>query len=164
MYAQSHSSRFLWAELNIQLTRAVAYHRIGNNKQATELMKQVLDLAIPDKLYFPIIAYYMELIGIFELLFHIEEYRESIEEIMEIYNNVREIRVTGKKQEEKEKNVYGLTNRELEIAMLGAKRYSNSEIAKRLYISENTVKYNMKHIFQKLSIKSRLELKEFFKE
>lgn len=164
IYAQTHSSRFLWAELNIQLTRAVAYHRMGNDKQATELMKQVLDLAIPDKIYFPIIAYYMELIGIFELLFHIEEYRESIEEIMEIYNNAREIRVTGKKQEEKEKNVYGLTNRELEIAMLGAKRYSNNEIAKRLYISENTVKYNMKHIFQKLSIKSRLELKEFFKE
>ena len=83
---------------------------------------------------------------------------------MELYKNVRSLRRYNQQKEKKERNPFGLTDRELEIAILGAKRLRNSEIAKRLYISENTVKYNMKHIFQKLSIKSRLELREYFKD
>lgn len=127
-------------------------------------MKKVLDLAQPDGLYYPIILYYAELVHVFEVLLHEEKYHESVKQILELYKNVRSLRRYNQQKEKKERNPFGLTDRELEIAILGAKRFRNSEIAKRLYISENTVKYNMKHIFQKLSIKSRLELREYFKD
>ena len=91
-------------------------------------------------------------------------YQTSVQKVMGIYKNARSLRKYNRQKEKKEKNAFGLTEREMEIAMLGAKRFSNSEIAKRLYISENTVKYNMKNIFQKLPIKSRLELREFFQD
>ena len=57
---------------------------------------------------------------------------------------------------------YGLTKRELEVAKLAAQRMSNKEIADMLFIAESTVKSNLKIIFNKLSINSRSELKNFF--
>lgn len=54
----------------------------------------------------------------------------------------------------------GLTKREAEIARLARNGLSNREIAEEMYIAETTVKKHMSHIFEKLLIKSREELKE----
>jgi len=48
-----------------------------------------------------------------------------------------------------------LTERENEIAQLAAQGLSNKEIGIRLYISENTVKTQLKSVFVKLGINSR---------
>ena len=53
----------------------------------------------------------------------------------------------------------GLTNRETELAILAYRGYSNREIAEMCYISEATVKKHMTHIFEKLGIGGREELK-----
>lgn len=53
----------------------------------------------------------------------------------------------------------GLTNRETELAILAYRGYSNKEIAEMCYISEATVKKHMTHIFEKLGIGGRDELK-----
>lgn len=160
----AQKSNFLYAEIQIVLLIGVAYHRMGNQRRGIQYLKEVLDLVRPDGLYLPIVEFYTELVKSFELLFHEENYRKDVERIMEMFQKLVEMGEALEKENKKEKNSYGLTERELEIAILGAKRYSNSEIAKRLYISENTVKYNMKSIFQKLNIKSRLELKEYFSD
>ena len=51
-----------------------------------------------------------------------------------------------------------LTERELEVADLISRGYSNRDIAKMLFISEYTVKDHTKNIYRKLNIHSRLEL------
>ena len=51
-----------------------------------------------------------------------------------------------------------LTERELEVADLISRGYSNRDIAKMLFISEYTVKDHTKNIYRKLDIHSRLEL------
>ncbi|WP_379137362.1 LuxR C-terminal-related transcriptional regulator [Paenibacillus sp. sgz500958] len=48
-----------------------------------------------------------------------------------------------------------LSKRENEVLQLVAIGYGNREIAKRLYISEHTVKNHMSNIFQKLDVKDR---------
>lgn len=53
-----------------------------------------------------------------------------------------------------------LTEREREVAQLAAQGLSNKEIGKQLYISENTVKTQLKSIFAKLGINSRILLKQ----
>ena len=50
-----------------------------------------------------------------------------------------------------------LSEREIEIMQLIAKGLKNKAIADELKISENTVKYHLKHILQKLNLKNRAE-------
>jgi len=50
-----------------------------------------------------------------------------------------------------------LTPRELELLQLVAAGLSNKAIGQRLSISENTVKYHMKHVLQKLGAQNRTE-------
>jgi two-component system NarL family response regulator len=50
-----------------------------------------------------------------------------------------------------------LTDRELEVLGLVAQGLNNREIAKRLFISENTVKNHVRNILEKLQMQSRME-------
>jgi DNA-binding NarL/FixJ family response regulator len=50
-----------------------------------------------------------------------------------------------------------LTDREMEVLRLVARGMNNRDIAKELYISENTVKNHVRNILEKLQIHSRME-------
>jgi DNA-binding NarL/FixJ family response regulator len=50
-----------------------------------------------------------------------------------------------------------LTDRELEVLRFVAKGLNNREIAKHLFISENTVKNHVRNILEKLQLHSRME-------
>ena len=50
-----------------------------------------------------------------------------------------------------------LTDREMEVLKLVAKGHNNRDIAKELYISENTVKNHIRNILEKLHLHSRME-------
>ena len=68
---------------------------------------------------------------------------------------------TVKKSEgvDKMDGIKSLSSREIEVAKLAAKGYSNMEIAEELFISVETVKRHLSTIFDKLNIKSRKEIK-----
>lgn len=51
----------------------------------------------------------------------------------------------------------GLTEREIEILVEVAKGATNKEIAKKLFISESTVKSRLRNIFRKISVRDRAE-------
>ena len=55
-------------------------------------------------------------------------------------------------------NLSLLSRREIEVARLAAKGYTNAQIAEALFISTETVKSHMNSIFEKLGIFSRKEL------
>jgi DNA-binding NarL/FixJ family response regulator len=50
-----------------------------------------------------------------------------------------------------------LTDRELEVLKLVAKGLNNRDVAKQLFISENTVKNHVRNILEKLQLHSRME-------
>lgn len=52
---------------------------------------------------------------------------------------------------------FDLTQRELEVMDLVAAGLSNSEVARRCYVAEKTVKNHVNHIFAKLHVTSRAE-------
>lgn len=53
---------------------------------------------------------------------------------------------------------FHLTKREKEVLACVCQGLNNPEIAEALFISDNTVKRHMNHIFQKTEVRSRYEL------
>lgn len=65
----------------------------------------------------------------------------------------------GRQQFDLQMGKAGLSAREQEVAWLIYRGYSNRQIAEELYISEMTVKKHASHIYEKLQISGRKELK-----
>lgn len=53
---------------------------------------------------------------------------------------------------------YRLSEREVEVMQLLAKRLSNAEISEKLFVSTNTVKYHIKNLYSKLGVASRSQV------
>jgi DNA-binding NarL/FixJ family response regulator len=51
----------------------------------------------------------------------------------------------------------GLTKREVEILRLTAEGYSNSQLARMLWVTEQTVKFHLSNIYRKLGVANRTE-------
>ncbi|MDE7231786.1 MAG: helix-turn-helix transcriptional regulator [Lachnospiraceae bacterium] len=54
---------------------------------------------------------------------------------------------------------YTLSERELEVAWLLYRGYTNRQIGESLYIAETTVKKHVSHIYQKMDVQSRKEFR-----
>lgn len=62
------------------------------------------------------------------------------------------------------RELFGLTQRESEVAMLLAEGRSSTYIAGELYLSDNTVRSYVKSIYQKLEVHSKQDLIDFVKD
>lgn len=151
----------LMYELYTYIYISIANYHLGHEDKFKKFISLAIDIAAPDMLIMPFIENYNEL-------------SERLTSDLVTNSNkkfLNKIHSTYKKYEKEIKIVqnsyrndmdYGLTKRELQVAKLAAKRLSNKEIAEELYIAESTVKSNLKTIFNKLQIKSRSDLKDFF--
>lgn len=55
-----------------------------------------------------------------------------------------------------------LTVRQLEVLGLMAQDLTNAEIAARLFISENTVKFHVRQVLRRLAVSHRREARQIF--
>jgi DNA-binding CsgD family transcriptional regulator len=53
---------------------------------------------------------------------------------------------------------YGLSRREAQVALCCAEGLTNAEIGQKLFITEQTVKFHMRHLFVKVGVRRRGEL------
>ena len=51
----------------------------------------------------------------------------------------------------------GLTRRELEILQLVAEGHSNAQLARMLWVTEQTVKFHLSNVYRKLDVANRTE-------
>jgi ATP-dependent transcriptional regulator len=151
----------LLCHIYIYIHLAAAYERIYNRDKAMEQLKKALDLAMADGLYMPFVEngkYIGDMIREWKLQGEYEDMFCEFHNLYRLYNKA--VDSICKEYFEEEKHTC-LTDREKEVAELAAQGLSNKEIAKQLYITENTVKSRMKGIFRKLSIKSRAQLEVY---
>lgn len=144
---------------------ALCYMAIGRLGKAAEYLDQALTIAGQDQNY-TFLACFRKYLRVLFLLPQIASKHETtIWEIKRLeihYTRVEESQIFS--MLEKEPNcTQELSDREREIAELAAKGMRNSEIAEKLFISENTVKTHLKTIFQKLNIDRRGLLIEMLK-
>ena len=57
-----------------------------------------------------------------------------------------------------------LSAREAEVLTAVAEGLTNAEVADRLHISENTVKFHLQNIYQRLGVANRTEASRWFME
>jgi LuxR family transcriptional regulator, maltose regulon positive regulatory protein len=142
---------------------AAANDRLFRRTEAVEALKNALDMAVPDKVYMPFVENCDYIKPLLEELYLQGLYREHIKRILELYkpyHKAMEQIISEVFTENKPK----LTEREAEIAKLAAEGFSNKRIGERLYISPNTVKTQLKSVFEKLGVHSRSLLKQYFDE
>jgi two-component system, NarL family, response regulator LiaR len=58
---------------------------------------------------------------------------------------------------EKQREKYGISSRELEVLQLMATGFSNQEIASKLFVSQNTIKTHSSNLFLKMDVKRRTQ-------
>ena len=144
---------------------ALSYMAIGRLVKASQWLDESLTLAGQDKNY-TFLACFRKYFQVLFLMPQIaSKHAATIREIKALdirYTRADESHIFAVLDEMPELRDE-LTEREREVAELAAKGLRNQEIAKRLYISENTVKHHLKVAFQKMNIDRRSRLIEMLR-
>lgn len=139
---------------------ALSYMAIGRLLKAAEYLDMSLTLAGQDKNY-TFLACFRKYFQVLFLMPQIaSKHARTIREIRALdirYTRADESHIFAMLEEVPELSGE-LTPREREVAELAAKGLRNAEIAKALFISENTVKHHLKIAFQKMNIDRRSKL------
>lgn len=153
----------LLALIYTYIYEAAANERLLRSTQAEAALLRALDIALLDGLLLPFVENGREIAPVLERLSEEARYADFIRRIRMAYvpyeRSVEAIRKAASSRE-----IPGLTPRERQIGLLAADGLSNRKIAEFLHISPNTVKSEMKSLFVKLGINSRVLLnKEMLK-
>ena len=147
------------ADILLSLLAAIGYLSAGNAARAEELSAHAVEIALPDGFTYLLAVYYWMLQGLPENLIrerfpeHLTQFIEIKERFIAGFTKLHREVTAGELPDE-------LTVREREVAVLAASGLRNGEIAKKLFVSESTVRAHMRTVFQKLDIDRRAKLAE----
>lgn len=111
-------------------------------------------MAVSDKIYMPFVENGDYIKPLLEAVYAQGSYREDIKKILALYASYEKVKKDIIKQHFTE-NSPRLTAREWEIVQLIAEGLSNKGIGEKLFTSPNTVKKQLKSIFEKLGVHSK---------
>jgi LuxR family maltose regulon positive regulatory protein len=156
-----HNKQF---QINVLALQAIHHDTIGEKSAALDKLTTALNLAEPGGY----IRLFVDLgPRMFELLKQLVRQNGAwgyIEQILAAFRD--DERAVGPEAADRpiasprQPLVEPLTNRELDVLELLARRLSNKEIADKLFISTETIKSHLQNIFQKLEVNKRREAVE----
>lgn len=152
----------LLSQIYSNIYTAAANKKLFRGVEALAALKQALDIALPDKVIMPFVENADLLAPLLEELSRKGIYREEALQIVTLSRKYQQA-ITSMNKSICDKAVKPkLAAREREITLLVIDGLTNKEIAASLNISENTVKTQLKRIFEKLGINSRALLRKHF--
>lgn len=153
----------LLAVIYNQIHLAAANEAIARRAEALEALAEALRVAAPDQMLLPFVENGDYLGPLLDGLSRDGLYGETIARIKEMYARYQTTveQMIGERCARRQPS---LTGRETEIARLVAEGLSNREIGRLLFISENTVKTQLKSVFKKLGIAARTSVKDYLNE
>jgi DNA-binding CsgD family transcriptional regulator len=84
----------------------------------------------------------------------LQKYIQQVKELQSKANSIDEI---NQENFLEHLNDYQLTKREIEVCALISEGLNNEEIAKRMFVSKNTIKTHIKNIYSKLDVNNRIQ-------
>ena len=149
----------LCQDLDLMLLEAVAREQLDQREEALALLSEALDHAVPARWSRPFMELGVLLIPLLQHSTLSEEHLEFLSYHCKLEGAARPESPGQAKMDDRDQSAdmsrEQLTNRELDILELLAKRFRNKEIASQLYMSTHTVNYHLKHIYQKLDVSGR---------
>jgi len=147
----------------MSLTVASAYLNMGDKAKAEMLIQHAADRALPDSLVFPFVSYIQLLGGLLDAVV-----KKSYPACAPAYLKIKsQLNLAGRRLSQHIVTITktnalpdDLTFKEREVALLAAQGLRNTEIAQRLSVTENTVRYHLRSVFHKLDVDRRIKLAE----
>ena len=141
----NEACRFVGQSIGIAVLQTLVFAKQGRNEAALDALRHAVTLGEPGGWIRPFVEPGPQML---DLLLALREKGDALEYINRLITafGAPSVGATGSEV---------LTNRELDILDLLAKRLQNKEIAARLFISTHTVKDHLKHIYQKLDVGDR---------
>jgi len=146
--------------IGILVLQCIALEKLGQVDEALDVLQQVIKLAEPDSWVYPFIQAGPLMVKLLERLADRQGASDYLHLLLDKFP-------TGKQQPDttagESRAVAGsevwltdpLTHRELDVLELLAQRLQTKEIAARLFVSPETVKSHLKHLYQKLDVYNR---------
>ncbi len=159
---ESLSPTDVFMDTVFSLLAAIGHISLGNRGRALELLDHAANRALPDGFVYLFAVHYWLLQGLPERLVK-DRYPELAVRFIEIKERFLSGFTALYEAISTDELPGSLTLREREVAMLAAEGLRNSEIAKKLMVSENTVRFHLRAVFQKLDIDRRAKLAEKLK-
>jgi LuxR family transcriptional regulator, maltose regulon positive regulatory protein len=116
-----------------------------------------LGLVIENEVWDPVVVAVRTVSGLGEFMADQSEWRGWLQRLLSASSDTSIAKRLGLRVPRAARRVADLTAREGEVHELLAQGLTNEEIAKQLYISLSTTKVHVKHIYEKLGVRSRLE-------
>ena len=146
-------SRAVETRALLEAARAVQSARQGDDAGLRSACEAILDLGVRDAL---VLAWRVN-VEVAKALVEDPRLREHAMRLFVEANDSGIARRAGVRVPREVRKVAGLSPREREVYELVAQGLTNDEISRLLYISLSTTKVHVKHILEKLGVRSRLE-------
>jgi len=150
------------ADALLSLLAAVGRVSLGHTARAREHAEHAASIALPDGFVYLLAVYYWALRGLPEKLIS-QRYPGQLDRFLEIKERFLSGYTALHNGMDEDKLPGALTAREREVALLAASGLRNGEIAEKLMVTENTVRFHLRSVFQKLDIDRRAKLAEKLK-
>lgn len=160
----SAANKLSRTELKARLLLTIIYHQIDSNQAALKQIQAALDIALERGFFRSIIEEGEPLIGILRVYLNQKtldsEYLEFIKKLI----TDKSVNNDSKDPLKEQPLIEPLSQRELEILTEIAAGKTNQQIADKLFISANTVKWHTSNIYGKMNASNRTEAVDIARE
>lgn len=147
----------------LALVVATAYLNLNDKTKATALIQYAADKTLPDGLIFLLLSYIHLLGGLLDQIAK-KSYPACLPAFLKLKSRLN---LAGRRLSQYTITIVkpiglpdDLTPKEKKVALLAAQGLRNAEIAQRLSVTENTVRYHLRSVFRKLDVGRRMKLAE----
>lgn len=140
-------------EVRMLVAAAEAIASAGEEAAHDKLLRDATALGVWD----PVVCAFRACASLADAAAGNAEWRDRIEQLYEASGDLGLARRAGFRTRSKRSPTEILTPRELEVLGLIAQGLRNPEIAKALFISQSTTKVHVRHVFEKLGVRTRAE-------
>ena len=141
------------AVINAHAAHAIVAVRSNEDDQAKTHAEQSLQVAVRTGMVESFVCAYR---GFPDLIVHLLENKSNHQDLARILTIVGDaVPLVAGESSVTQPSILALSPREKEVLSLLAQGFSNPEIGRALFISPGTVKVHVRHIFEKLGVKSR---------